>query len=513
MRRRLWIPVQFCTRPARLGKCGFRRGSYGSFRYSSTEARQWSTPLARNLAEAIKTTGPIPLASYMRQCLTSPHGGYYTSSQDGHDQFGRKGDFITSPEISQIFGELIGVWIVAEWMAQGQKSRGVELIEVGPGRGTLMDDVLRTMRNFKPLASSIETIYMVEASSSLREAQERLLCGDTSVGEDKEGFKSTSKTLGVPMVWAEDIRFVPKGKLSKPNRMATANIKTHSNFFKDPSKSPFIIAHEFFDALPIHAFQSVPPSQPTLITSTTIPPPRTSTTPQWRELLVTPTPLNSTHTTLSTPRSQRHTGAPPEFQLSLAKASTPHSLLLPETSQRYKALKSRPGATIEICPEGQSYASEFARRIGGDAGKSASGAALILDYGPASTIPVNSLRGIRAHKTVSPFSYPGLVDLSADVDFTALAEAALSASSTVEVHGPIEQGSFLQAMGIRERAEQLLMGVQKGDDEKKERLEGGWRRLVERGVGGMGKVYKAMAIVPLSGGKKRPVGFGGDVEV
>jgi len=79
----------------------------------------------------------------MRQCLTSPAGGYYTSQADGHDQFGQKGDFVTSPEISQIFGELLGIWIVAEWMSQGRKSNGVELVEVGPGRGTLMDDVLR----------------------------------------------------------------------------------------------------------------------------------------------------------------------------------------------------------------------------------------------------------------------------------------------------------------------------------------------------------------------------------
>jgi SAM-dependent MidA family methyltransferase len=175
-------------------------------------------------------------------------------------------------------------------------------------------------------------------------------------------------------------------------------------------------------------------------------------------------------------------------------------------------LKATPDSLIEISPESHAYAQEFARRIGGTKEapkKDPSGAAIILDYGPSDTIPTNSLRGIREHKRVSPLSSPGVVDLSADVDFIALAEAALTASSGVEVHGPVEQGQFLLGMGIRERAEMLMQGLQ---GEKKKGVEGAWKRLVDRGGSGMGKVYKAMAIVPESGGRRRPVGFGGDVE-
>ena len=144
----------------------------------------------------------------MRMCLTSDMGGYYTSKPQDRDQFGQKGDFITSPEISQIFGELVGIWFVAEWMAQGRKT-GVELLEIGPGRGTLMDDILRTIKNFKAMAGSIEAVYMVEASPSLREAQHKLLCGDAALEETEIGYRSISKYAGVPIVWTENIRFVP----------------------------------------------------------------------------------------------------------------------------------------------------------------------------------------------------------------------------------------------------------------------------------------------------------------
>ena len=85
----------------------------------------------------------------MRQCLTSPTGGYYTTGRAATDQFGKHGDFITSPDISQIFGELVGIWVLTEWMAQGKTSSGVQLVELGPGRGTLMDDMLRVGQEHK----------------------------------------------------------------------------------------------------------------------------------------------------------------------------------------------------------------------------------------------------------------------------------------------------------------------------------------------------------------------------
>ncbi|KAL8663415.1 MAG: hypothetical protein Q9202_003934 [Teloschistes flavicans] len=472
----------------------------------------------------------------MRQCLTSPEGGYYTTKREGGDQFGQKGDFVTSPEISQVFGELLGVWLVAEWMLQGRKKHGVEIIEVGPGRGTLMDDILRTVSTFKSLASSVENIYLVEASPSLRTAQKNLLCGeDRAFEEVPAGHRSFSKYANLSITWCEDIRFVPN----------------------EPNKTPFIFAHEFFDALPIHAFQSVPPSpssspQNTLQTPTgpillNRPSPEASK-PQWRELLVAPTPPSPITKITTSTASPPQEKPKEDFQLTLAKASNPSSLLLPTRSPRYGALLPIPGSTIEISPESHSYAADFARRIGGTPHaipsnpsaappprlkKEPSGAALILDYGPTSTIPASTLRGIRNHKLVSPFSSQGKVDLSADVDFAALVDAALDASEGVECHGPVEQGVFLEQMGIRERAGMLVKGLEKqkkpkgkegeggkegeegvvGMEERKRGIEEAMDRLVSRIPGrGMGTLYKVLAIVPERGGK-RPVGFGGGVGV
>lgn len=376
-------------------------------------------------------------------------------------------------------------------------------------------DVSQTIRNFKPMANAIEAVYMVEASPSLREKQHKLLCGDNPMTETEIGWRSKSKYADQPVVWTENIRFVPSSKQCLP-----LSFRNYANYIIAADKTPFVVAHEFFDALPIHAFQSVPPNpnqqEDTIQTPTgshKLNPTasKQAKTPQWRELVVSPTPPDSTHTSLSTPKSQQAANAPPEFQLTLSKTSTPHSLYLPELSARYRALKNTPDSLIEISPESHSYVADFAKRIGGSKEvpkPSPSGAALILDYGPADTIPINSLRGIKNHARISPLSEPGLVDVSADVDFTALAEAALNASEGVEVHGPVEQGLFLGLMGIKERAEMLMKGM--GSEEERRGVEGAWKRLVDRGGSGMGKVYKVLAVLP-EGGGRRPVGFGGDV--
>lgn len=235
---------------------------------------------------------------------------------------------------------------------------------------------------------------------------------------------------------------------------------------------------------------------------------------EWREMMVSPTSPGTSNIESSSSNFRFDPSDPPaEFELSLSSGTTRHSRYLPESSPRYRKLKSTEGSIVEVCPDAALYAADFAARIGGtekNPKSSASGAALILDYGPADTIPINSLRGIRQHKIVNPFSAPGLVDLSADVDFTAIAEAATLASDGVEVHGPISQADFLELMGIKERAAALAKNAGENKDVA-EAINKAVQRLVDRGPSGMGKVYKALAILPENDGQRRPVGFGGDV--
>jgi len=160
--------------------------------------------LEREIRRIIAAAGPMPVADYMRLCLTHPKYGYYIT----RDPLGASGDFTTSPEISQMFGELIGIWMAAVWRQLGEPEN-VRLIELGPGRGTLMGDALRVAKVVPGFRDAI-VVHLIEISPTLRKTQEIRL-----------------QNLDVVLHWHGALQDVPGG----------------------PS---IIVANEFVDALPLH---------------------------------------------------------------------------------------------------------------------------------------------------------------------------------------------------------------------------------------------------------------------
>ena len=159
--------------------------------------------LKAHLLQRIALDGPMTVAEYMSECLFHPTFGYYTTRQ----VFGQSGDFTTAPEISQMFGELIGLSLAQAWLDQGAPEAPL-LVELGPGRGTLMQDVLRALRAVKGLSPRT---YLVETSERLRAVQ-----ADTLAGHE--------------VTWVADIADIPEGPL-------------------------LLVANEFFDALPVRQYQ------------------------------------------------------------------------------------------------------------------------------------------------------------------------------------------------------------------------------------------------------------------
>ncbi|CAK6434911.1 unnamed protein product [Pipistrellus nathusii] len=187
------------------------------------------TPMLQHLVYKIKSTGPITVAEYMKEVLTNPAKGYYVH----RDMLGEKGDFITSPEISQIFGELLGIWFISEWMATG-KSAAFQLVELGPGRGTLAGDILRVFSQLGSVLKNCDiSIHLVEVSQQLSEIQALTLTEGKAPLERSDGspvYMRGVTTSGIPISWYRDLQDVPK-------------------------EYSFYVAHEFFDVLPVHKFQ------------------------------------------------------------------------------------------------------------------------------------------------------------------------------------------------------------------------------------------------------------------
>ncbi len=166
------------------------------------------TALAHHLRRQIELTGPLTVAEYMAAALGHPRHGYYMRG----DPLGKSGDFITAPEVSQMFGELIGLWCAAGWETMDRPARPL-LVELGPGRGTLMADALRAASAMPRFRDAVE-VHLVETSPALRRIQRRALDG-------------------VEVTWHESLRSVPEGPL-------------------------LLVANELFDALPIHQFVRAP---------------------------------------------------------------------------------------------------------------------------------------------------------------------------------------------------------------------------------------------------------------
>ncbi|XP_034384141.1 heterogeneous nuclear ribonucleoprotein Q-like isoform X1 [Cyclopterus lumpus] len=166
--------------------------------------------MLRHLTSKIKATGPITVAEYMREALTNPVTGYYVRN----DMLGPDGDFITSPEISQIFGELLGVWTLSEWMAAGRPKR-LQLVELGPGKGSLAGDVLRVFSQLRSVVGGASvSLHLVEVSPVLSRLQAQNLTGSRNReadGEDQLVYRRGETAAGVPVSWYRRLEDVPSG--------------------------------------------------------------------------------------------------------------------------------------------------------------------------------------------------------------------------------------------------------------------------------------------------------------
>lgn len=310
--------------------------------------------LKDELIARIRQNGPITVSDYMAECLLHPTLGYYTT----RDPLGAAGDFTTAPEISQMFGELIGLALAQAWVDQGRPDP-FTLAELGPGRGSLMADLLRATRGVPGFHAAMR-LCLVEVSPTLRAAQ-------------------AERLAGMQPEWLDSAADLPDRPL-------------------------FAIANEFFDALPIRQFLRDGDG--------------------WRERLV-----------------GVQQGA---LSFGLGAAA-------PQPALAHRLADTRDGDLVELCAAALPVIEALAARIA-----ARGGAALIVDYGDWHSLG-DTLQALRAHQRADVLADPGRADLTAHVDFEALAGAAVAAGCA---HSRLAtQGVFLERLGITARAQALAGGL------------------------------------------------------
>ncbi|KAG8040484.1 hypothetical protein G9C98_002480 [Cotesia typhae] len=388
--------------------------------YSSNASEESSKnkkpSLHKHLYAKIKSCGPIPVAEYMKEALTNPTAGYYMLK----DVFGAEGDFITSPEISQLFGEMVGIWVLNEW--RKISSDNFQLVELGPGRGTLSRDILKVFKQLEALYKL--SLHLVEISPALSEIQATKLCTSSkevtpvlisnSDNSNEKHYREGVTADGTQVFWYYSIEHVPK-------------------------KFSIFIAHEFFDALPIHKFQK--------------------NNGAWHEVFVDIDPENEE-----------------KFRYVMSKFPTLSSKLFISEDEKRDHVEASPQMMVII-----DYMATFLKECGGFA--------FIADYGHTGD-KTDTFRAFKKHQQQDPLVDPGTADLTADVDFAMIKKIATKGDRTI-AFGPVNQKKFLLDLGIDARLSMLLHKI--SDADRKD-LISGYKMLVDEDK--MGKCFKIMSLFP-----------------
>ena len=332
--------------------------------------------ISREIAQLIEAEGPISIERFMNEA--NKH--YYAT----RDAIGAAGDFITAPEVSQMFGEIVGLALADVWQRAGRPANAV-LVELGPGRGTLADDMLRAMKvvGWEP------ELHFIETSPLLRDKQ---------------------AALHPDAIWHDTIQTLPT------------------------DRPLLIVANEFFDALPV---------QQLIMTYS-----------GWRERVV-------------------------RIGMDGFEAAPGENTRYGEVPLHLRHVD--PGGIIESCPMARKLMRALARRLH-DQG----GAMLVIDYGHEGGAHGDTLQAVHAHAYADPFAKPGVSDLTAHVDFSALAGSARAAGT--HVAGPVEQGQWLVSLGLSDRAAILARNAPR----RAEEIGEAYRRLTHPDE--MGELFKVMAV-------------------